>query len=65
MMIGVASKEYVPSQGTVTISLPATVKGIVNVLYGNVGWSVSADGRTVGKSGLEGLEVGLLVADLA
>lgn len=67
MMIGVASGEYVASQSTVTITLPASVKGSVSALYGSGGWSVGGNGtgRSISKSGLGGLEVGLLVVELS
>jgi hypothetical protein len=59
MMVGVASEEYVDFDSTITITLPQAAAGIDQVLYGNSTWTVSGDKLL--KSGLKGLETGILV----
>lgn len=63
MMIGFASGEYIDHSGTVTIVLPTAAKDVVSVLYGDASWTVS--GNLLSKSGLGGLEIGLLVLGLS
>jgi hypothetical protein len=46
--------------GDVELVLPVEVDGDVGVFWGERGWVVSDGGRSVRKSGLKGLEVGIL-----
>lgn len=63
MMVGVASEEYIDFSSTVTITLPESASGINEVLYGDSSWSVS--GNQLSKTGLNGLEVDILVLNLS
>lgn len=65
MMIGVASGEYIDYVGTVEVTLPVKSEGVVSVLYGDEGWSVSEDGMSLSKEGLGALEVGIVVLGLS
>lgn len=63
MMVGVASGQYVDSSAVISITLPASAASIDQVLYGDSGWSVT--GNILSKTGLKGLEVGVLVLNLS
>ena len=63
MMVGIANHEYVNFNSTITITLPETAAGIDRVLYGSLAWTVA--GKILSKSGLEALETGILVLNLA
>jgi hypothetical protein len=63
MMVGVASEEYVDFDSTITITLPQAAASVDQVLYGNSTWSVT--GNKLSKSGLKGLETGILVLRLS
>lgn len=63
MMIGIASEEYVDFSSDITITLPQAAAGVDEILYGGASWTVS--GNKLSKSGLKGLETGILVLDLA
>lgn len=65
MMIGIASGEYIDFEGTVEITLPVKADGMVSVLYGDEGWTVSEDGMSLSKVGLGALGVGLVVLGLS
>jgi len=54
MMIGVGSKEYVSSRGTVHDFLPATGKGNVNVLYWECGLERECRWQDSGKEWIRG-----------
>jgi hypothetical protein len=62
MMVGVASEEYVDFNSAITITLPQAAASVDQVLYGNSTWTVSGDKLL--KSGLKGLETGILVLTL-
>lgn len=63
MMVGVASEEYIDFDSAITITLPESATGVEQVLYGNSTWTVT--GNKLSKSGLMGLETGILVLNLA
>lgn len=63
MMIGVASGEYVDSSALISIMLPDSAASVDKVLYGDSGWTVS--GNRLSKTGLKGLEVGVVVLNLS
>jgi hypothetical protein len=63
MLVGVASEEYVDFDSPITITLPQAAAGVDQVLYGNSTWTVS--GNKLLKSGLKGLETGILVLNLS
>jgi hypothetical protein len=63
MMVGVASEEYIDFDSAITITLPESATGVDQVLYGNSTWTVA--GNKLSKSGLMGLETGILVLNLA
>lgn len=63
MLVGVASEEYVDFDSLITITLPQAAAGVDQVLYGNSTWTVS--GNKLLKSGLKGLETGILVLNLS
>jgi hypothetical protein len=62
MMIGIASGQYVDSSAAISITLPESASSIDQVLYGDSGWTVS--GNTLSKSGLKGLEIGIIVLNI-
>ena len=63
MMVGVASEEYVDFDSAIIITLPQVAASVEQVLYGNSTWTVLGDKLL--KSGLKGLETGILVLNLA
>jgi hypothetical protein len=62
MLVGVVSREYVDLSSVVAIVLPASASSVDEILYGDSGWTVS--GGVLSKTGLKGLEVGILVLNL-
>ncbi|PBP17514.1 hypothetical protein BUE80_DR011265 [Diplocarpon rosae] len=62
MMVGFASREHVDCTARVTIELPAPATSVEEVLYGPPGWAL--DGRLLHKTGMDALEVGVLVLNL-
>jgi hypothetical protein len=63
MLVSVASEEYVDFDSDITITLPQAAISVDQVLYGGGSWTVS--GNKLSKSGLKGLETGILVLDLS
>lgn len=63
MMVGFASAGPLDFRGTVEIVLPVSAAGVEEVLFGEEGWVVN--GRTLSKTGVGALEVGVLVLNLA
>ena len=63
MMVGIANGDYVASSKEVTITLPATVESIAQTVYGDSSWTVS--GGKLQKKGLDGLEVDILIVNMA
>lgn len=61
MLVSVVSLEYVDTTENITVALPKAA-GASSVKYGPGGWTVS--GTTLFKTGLQGLEVDLLVLDV-
>jgi hypothetical protein len=62
MMVGVVSEEYVNYDSLVTITLPEAAISIAQVLYGNSSWTLK--GNQLSKTGLQGLEVSILILDV-
>jgi hypothetical protein len=63
MLVSVASEEYVDFDSDITITLPQAAISVDQVLYGGGSWTVSEN--KLSKSGLKGLETGILVLDLS
>lgn len=62
MLVSVVNKKYVESTDRVSISLPESVRGVSQVLWGTE-WEVN--NGTLEKSSIEGLEVDILLLDLS
>lgn len=65
MLVSIVSLGYLKSAALVTISLPVSLAGSGVVLWGS-DWTISSSNSTfLQKSGMEPLEVDLIVFDLA
>jgi hypothetical protein len=63
MLLSVVNLKYESTAGLVTVQLPAKATSVSSVLWGNGNWTV--DGATISKNVLTGLEVDLLILEIA
>ena len=63
MLVSVVNLKYENTAGLVTVQVPAVAQSVSSVLWGAGNWTV--DGGAISKTGLTGLEVDLLILDIA
>lgn len=64
MLVSIVSLGYLKSDASVSVTLPASVQGSGSVLWGQ-GWTTESNGTVLSKTGIDSLEVDILLFDLA